>query len=356
MCQSQARLVVSTFDAELRPQQCLLPLTPVWRPSQQAQWVYARHLGATYGPTGPQPLGSRGPRLVLPSSAGRLSLEDQFQQLSRQATSLRTWIATGAAGVAGVTLLAIANSSSLWADSSTLRATVRDLGSLCVVSVALSLLWELAAKRSFSNELWAKARVATDIADARLHRLVYRPDSIAWQDLLKHPREIDLLFAYGRMWRATYERDLRSLLARDDFTLRVVLPDYEDAGVVGDLARRFSKSPEGIRHRVQEAVDDFVSLATGRQAAGRIEIWLTQVAPVFSLFRLGDVVVIAMYSHQQKDAVPHFVASRGGSLYDFASRQFSLLVEVERGLSRCVFPPDATISGAGARCDEQQPA
>jgi hypothetical protein len=85
-----------------------------------------------------------------------------------------------------------------------LRAIVRDLGSLLIVSVAIAILWELHAKRAFVAELLATTNLAEDIettglagASAKWH------GEIDWRKLFASADTFELLFTYGRTWRNT---------------------------------------------------------------------------------------------------------------------------------------------------------
>jgi len=86
-------------------------------------------------------------------------------ELRSQKTSLITrWTAT-VVGVAGLGLIFLSDASAVWGNglNDTLPLVIRHIGSLLLVTVALTLIWELSAKRSFVDELYSKANIAQSI-------------------------------------------------------------------------------------------------------------------------------------------------------------------------------------------------
>jgi len=108
--------------------------------------------------------------------------------------------------------------------------------------------------------------------------------------------------------------------------------------VVKDLAKRVNKSESGMRDRILDAKRDFSQMkAKNANSGANIEIWYAAVTPTFTLYLFDMAVVISLYSYlRDKRGVPHFVAVKGGTLYDSLSQEFKVLLDTDSGLSRRV--------------------
>jgi hypothetical protein len=83
------------------------------------------------------------------------------------------------------------------------RATVvRELGAALFISVALTLLWDLAGKRAFSDEILAKANMSRDLADAGVELIsdTFQTDRVNWSDLFKNACKLDIFVAYAHTY------------------------------------------------------------------------------------------------------------------------------------------------------------
>src|SRR5947207_2754134 len=89
---------------------------------------------------------------------------------SRQVTTLRTvLIAVPVAGV-GAALLFVSSLHGLKGHPAW-QGLLSQLGGVLIAAVAITLLWELLAKRAFAGEVFAIARVGTDVRNAALTRI-----------------------------------------------------------------------------------------------------------------------------------------------------------------------------------------
>jgi hypothetical protein len=99
--------------------------------------------------------------------------------------------------IGAIALFTAANESS-WS-SEEWRVLTRELGALFVVTGALSVFWELLAKRTVIDEVLSRVGIVRNINDSGL--LEVTPDfkrDINWERLFQNVRELDIFFAYGR--------------------------------------------------------------------------------------------------------------------------------------------------------------
>jgi hypothetical protein len=260
---------------------------------------------------------------------------DHFKTITTLTTIL---IAIGVAFIGGF-LLYLSHKLTFFTTHSAMQGLCRDLGSLCVVVVALSLLWELLGKRALGREMLAKAGLSRELTNAGIVHVAVSHDKVEWNQLFYRARYLDVFFTYGRSWRAYYERQIRELLGRPDSRLRVVLPDPEDKGLMKALGNRFRKSPGDQAKDIRESRDFFVRVATEAAAETSVlEVWYTSSEPVVSLYRFDDLAVISFYPHKEKTDVPHIVCRKTGSLFEYVEKELRVLTDESEGVSRCVHP------------------
>lgn len=244
----------------------------------------------------------------------------------KQRTTLQVIVVAGVGVLLGVGLLWISQSL---ARHSTWSALSRDLGSLVIVTICLSVLWELAAKRAFVAELMASTGLAQSIEQTGLVGLPRKwNEDIPWAKLLREARHLDIFVAYGTNWRGAYGDELIRFANRPETTCRVILPDPDNDAVVSAVACQFKREPALVRSRILEAAESFQQrfLEAGRPNA--CAVWFHPRPPLFSFFICGDGAVITLYKHNpDKPDVMGLQIRRGGRYFEF------LEGEVERMLS-----------------------
>src|SRR5690348_17121919 len=88
-------------------------------------------------------------------------------------TTLRTILVAGCALVSGGILLFLYSDQSLWDKGSPWQVLVGNLGGLLIASVAIALIWELAGKRAFVDEVLAKVRLSHDVSSSGLTAITH---------------------------------------------------------------------------------------------------------------------------------------------------------------------------------------
>jgi len=237
--------------------------------------------------------------------------------------------------IGAIALFTAANESS-WS-SEEWRVLTRELGALFVVTGALSVFWELLAKRTVIDEVLSRVGIVRNINDSGL--LEVTPDfkrDINWERLFQNVRELDIFFAYGRSWQGAHDSKLREVAARGKGHIRVVLPAPEDARIVAELARRFSTEPADIARRIHDTVTAFEEL--GKASPARIEVWFLPRPPVFSYYRFDDEAIFATYHpRDSKWQVPAFTFARGGSLFEYFEGEFEAMISGDAPSAHLVY-------------------
>ena len=206
------------------------------------------------------------------------------------------------------------------------QEVLRSLGGLFIATVALTVVWDLAAKRSLLAELMAITQLAEDVKAAGIVHITsdfYR--GFDWATSFEKAKEFDLLFAYGHTWRGMNQVYMQRLAEKKDVKVRIVLPDPDDAEVVKELARRFSTEAGALRAEIQEASRSLDKVFRGTDSFG---LWYMPLAPVYSWYRFDQTAVVAFYKHgQERTNVPSLVVEQGGTVFDFMRNEFEGLVK-----------------------------
>jgi hypothetical protein len=118
---------------------------------------------------------------------------------------------------------------------------LEESGAALFISGILAVLWELAGKRAFADEILAKANMSRDLAEAGIEVATYsfKDKRIDWENLFKSTCRLDIFIAYGHTWRNTQSEHINKLLSDPDAKLRIILPDPEDEELVKSLSLRF---------------------------------------------------------------------------------------------------------------------
>jgi len=152
---------------------------------------------------------------------------------------------------------------------------------------------------------------------------------IDWDDMFENVSEIDLFFTYARTWRNANNNLLYKFARKNDSRLRVILPDPNNVVILSELSNRFSKSSEEFRNLINEAKEEYakVQIFAKQCNGGSVEVWYTSVTPMYSLYRFDRTVLISLGSYKPiKGNVPHLIADRRGTLYQFVREEIDALL------------------------------
>ena len=289
---------------------------------------------------------------------------EKSDSLSRERVSLRTIIGALIVFIVGLGLLMTVNEWDWLRDKhQNVAAFVRELSALFIVTVAVTLVWELAVKRAFVEELLSKAREALTsvIEETRVTEelraaglKVFTNDfwnAIHWLVLFKDTNTLDLFFAYARSWVGAYTPQLQELARRQGVRIRVVLPNPENPELMTELGRRFRKPPDEVRTDIVDTVKDLMSIFVdpfvpqAGLSAPNFSLYFCHTPPVFTFYRFDQMAVLALYKHRSgKGGIPVFVAEKGGSVFDFIVQEMHGFMDQD-GSATLVYPQNAAPGG-----------
>jgi len=207
---------------------------------------------------------------------------------------------------------------------------LRELGAFATISVVLGLWWEIAGRRKYTDELFAKIGMARDLGTAGISAITtsFKDDRIDWTSYFAHSTRLDMWVSYASTWRNHNIDKIKDLVGRKDSKIRIVLPDPENEEVLQQLASRFGQKADELRKNIRQAVTEYRGLAT---QAEKIEIYFSPKVPLYTFYVFNNVAVLAFYNHSDgKLPVPTFVCTNGGTLFQYQVNEFAALLSGAR--------------------------
>lgn len=261
----------------------------------------------------------------------------QESNLLSERVTLRSWLCAIGGIAIGLLLIYLSNIESISLHHSKWSVFLVNVGSVVFASCSIIIVWNLAGKRAFLDEILAKANLSADVKSSGVLQITDSfHNDIKWSELIKGSTEIDIFFAYGETWRNTHKQDFENALKEKDFRLRVVLPDPSNEETMRELARRFDYSESELRDKVKRATDFFykeLNCLDDKQ----VMLWYLPNSPVLSFYRFANKGVLSTYKHRKgRGGVPTFVCEQGGMLFNFIKAEFNAMISETDSLAKPV--------------------
>lgn len=203
-----------------------------------------------------------------------------------------------------------------WKKNSPKLTTIcTNLGGFLSASIAVSVVWELTVKRNFLYEIFSISRLSADIQQSGLYGIssIFYP--LPWEEYFKKTKVIEVFITYGNTWRNSNASCLRAF-AQTNGTIRVVLPDPNNASLVEELAKRYSKTPAVLKAKIEESINGFNDLLKNKNCV--YELRLTDIAPMFCIYSFDGTKIVTLFTQRvaQHD-VPTLIMGDRGSVAEF---------------------------------------
>lgn len=205
----------------------------------------------------------------------------------------------------------------------------------------ISILWDLAAKRAFAEEILTRANLSNDVIKAGLIQIAdnFRSPEVNWHEMLKHTKTLDVFVCWAYTWRNQHQELLKEIINTPNGKIRVILPDPEHESTIQNLSNSFSGyNEQKVRDRINEAIDFFIDMDRPEGVPlNHLEIWLIDRDPKYSWYRMDNCSVFAFYAHRGKEKVPTLVSKKDGYLYNFSCKEFEFFFS-EQSNARIIYP------------------
>ncbi|HEX2688431.1 MAG TPA: hypothetical protein VHN14_17495 [Kofleriaceae bacterium] len=197
-------------------------------------------------------------------------------------------------------------------------------GAILTVAV-LSIVWEVRGKRLFADEMLELVGLSYDVDRAGIQSATREFHQINWKQLIGNAKEADIFVSFARTWREAQRQELAALAKRAD-SIRIALPDPENASVMAELARRFKIDATELRGEIVKAKDAYREIL---QECRQLTIYGVPVAPTYTYYRFGDRIIVTFYTHrQEKTTVPTMVFSEG-TFFEFFRDDFNKMLTLQ---------------------------
>jgi hypothetical protein len=225
-------------------------------------------------------------------------------------------VAVGVAAV-GAALLFISSLNRL-DDHPAWQGLLSQLGGVLVAAVAIA------------GEVFAIARVGTDVRNAALTRIgTSYLDDVDWEGYFATVEKLDIFVAYAGTWRGTNYQRLMRVAAQPTSRIRVFLPNPHDSELVSRLAQRFAMTEADVQTRIRTARAEFAGLQ--QAGGGEVRVHYHSGDPLFSCYRFDRTAILTLYSHTRtRTNVPTIVCRDGGTLYDFVREELRAIEDQSR--------------------------
>jgi hypothetical protein len=238
-------------------------------------------------------------------------IEKAESEMNRRITNLSTTTASLAFFIVGCLFLALVTSSFWPPGHAFLTPLAEEVSALVAASGLVALMWEKFLKRAFFNEVMDKIGLATDVNISGLSGITLDfYHDVNWRQLFKNVKNLDILFSYGGTWRHSHEVELNELAKQRSTSVRVILPNPMNEGLMTQLGIRYGYTGEEMKAKIAEAENDFHKKFD--KSPAKLAIHHIQVAPAFNVFRFDDIAIITLFKHRRdRVSVPTFQVKRG---------------------------------------------
>lgn len=253
------------------------------------------------------------------NSSRAMKLPEILQQL----TSLRVYITALFVCLVGAGLLYWTGLDAWWTTNSSWRPFWQSVGSVLIGTVALSIIWELAAKRAFLDEVHSKTKLAFEIKDSGLESITpnYR-EGIPWKELISRTNKIEIFFAYGDTWRHSNQSLLEHFLKTRGNVIHLYLPSPESEPAMQVMMERFQYDRTNLETKIKGAAKAMEDMVAPKDKKGTVKVQYVDCVPLESIYIFGDTAVIVLYSHRKvRCSVPALIVKAPGPLFDFARQE-----------------------------------
>jgi hypothetical protein len=207
-----------------------------------------------------------------------------------------------------------------WQNNDSLRIILLSVLSNILSLVVAFCLWEMVAKRSFSQDILSLASISSNIALSGIDHIYEDFNSTDWGTLISNcKKKFTIAFTYGRTWREHNRESLQAFVNRGG-ELEFFLPDYRNAELMHVLDTRFKYNTGRTKEYIEESITRLNEIGA--------RVYLYNGIFQTSYYILDDISLLSVYNHSNKKGyVPAFKISRDGTLHRYITSEIQSIRE-----------------------------
>lgn len=132
-----------------------------------------------------------------PACASLQATSRHINSLYKIVTTHKTYSAALLAVVVGLGLLWATTYFDWFNHHSITKGLLREVGPLLFVAVAVTLIWELAGKRAFLDEVLSSVRISENLRQAGIKETFFDFATIRWNELFAGVTDFEAFISYG---------------------------------------------------------------------------------------------------------------------------------------------------------------
>jgi len=187
----------------------------------------------------------------------------------------------------------------------------------------IALLWEVIAKKSFSDDLFKQNNMIIELSNAGIEKFAYFHNDIELSKEIEATESLTIFYNYASTIRKNYKNKLGKK------KLVVYMPDLTNSFLVDTLDYRFRKNTPtkpSVKNKIFEAIREFRSLGA--------TIHLHQLISTHIIILTDTKCIVSTYTHPSEPEQGLVIkAQKQGTVYSFALNEIERLKNSSRILS-----------------------
>ncbi|HYC48087.1 MAG TPA: hypothetical protein VED01_21650 [Burkholderiales bacterium] len=219
---------------------------------------------------------------------------EDTKALTRVVTNYAAVIVAIGLMVVSMLLLVFTHGATTW-----YGALGREVGAIIFAAAVIHLTWDLVLKRALMKELWAYAKLSSDVARAgvvSVDLVQSFQTEVDWDSLFEGAKTFTSFFAYASTWRHSCEHHLRALADDSEARVTMFLPDPADQCVLSKLAAAYDSTPQEVASKIRAAAEELRHIFRGKKGDPLNLIYVPAI-PHHTFYRFDSGAIITFTKH-----------------------------------------------------------
>lgn len=186
-------------------------------------------------------------------------------------------------------------------------------------------VWELIAKKRFSESLFEKVKMSENIVKSGIDSVYIDFHSINWREEFEKTDSFTAVFVYAYSWRQHNDNTIRAFAKKRKHRqrLRIIVPDPDNVEVMSEFDRRFRYSNGVTKQKVEKCIQYYYDLGAS--------VFLFSGSLQASYYLMDKSGIMSFFSHSAvKGSVPAIRANKNGNMYNYLRKEVDAILSQSR--------------------------